>query len=142
MPRTCIIGSLSCQTVVAPKSGNKITSLFFRTEIVEFYNLRGGKERIFDDMNNGFGWDRLPKSFMAENNVFLLLTALIRNFYKAIIQRLDVKRFGLKATSRIKAFVFRFVSVPAKWIRTSRRYVLNIYTCNNTYADVFQTDFG
>ena len=89
-------------------------------EIVGFYNLRGGKERIFDDMNNGFGWDRLPKSFMAENTVFLLLTALIRNFYKAIIQRLDVKKFGLNATSRIKAFVFRFISVPAKWIRTSR----------------------
>ena len=35
------------------------------------YNLRGGKERIFDDMNNGFGWSRLPKSFMAENTVFL-----------------------------------------------------------------------
>jgi transposase len=79
---------------------------------------------------------------MAENTVFLLLTALIRNFYKAIIHRLDVKRFGLNATSRIKAFVFRFVSVPAKWIRTSRRYVLNIYTCNNAYADIFQTDFG
>ena len=44
-------------------------------DIVEFYNLRGGKERIFDDMNNGFGWSRLPKSFMAENTVFLLLTA-------------------------------------------------------------------
>ena len=99
-------------------------------------------ERIFDDMNNGFGWNRLPKSFIAESTVFLLLTALIRNFYKAIIQRLDVKRFGLNATSRIKAFVFRFISVPAKWIRTSRRYVLNIYTCNNAYADIFQTDFG
>ena len=48
-------------------------------EIVEFYNLRGGKERIFDDMNNGFGWDRLPKFFMAENTVFLLLTALRAN---------------------------------------------------------------
>jgi len=47
-------------------------------EIVEFYNLRDGKERIFDDMNNGFGWARLPKSFMAENTVFLLLTAMIR----------------------------------------------------------------
>ena len=81
-------------------------------EIVEFYNLRGGKERIFDDMNNGFGWDRLPKSFVAENTVFLLLT------------------------------VFKFISVPAKWIKTSRRYVLNIYTCNNAYSDVFQTDFG
>ncbi len=69
-------------------------------------------------------------------------TGIIHNFYKAIIQRLDVKKFGLNATSRIKAFVFRFISVPAKWIRTSRRYVLNIYTCNNAYADVFQTDFG
>ena len=43
-------------------------------DIVEFYNKRGGKERIFDDMNNGVGWSRLPKSFMAENTVFLLLT--------------------------------------------------------------------
>ena len=38
---------------------------------------------------------------MAENTVFLLLTALIRNFYKTNIHRLEVKRFGLKATSRI-----------------------------------------
>ena len=79
---------------------------------------------------------------MEENTVFLLLTALIRNFYKFIMERLDVKRFGLKATSRIKAFVFKFISVPAKWVRTSRQYVLNIYSCNNAYADVFQNDFG
>ena len=71
-----------------------------------------------------------------------LIVGIIRNFYKAIIQRLDVKKFGLNVTSRIKAFVFRFISVPAKWIKTSRRYVLNIYTCNYAYADVFQTDFG
>lgn len=31
----------------------------------------------------------------------------------------DVKRFGLNTTSRIKAFVFRFVSIPAKRIITS-----------------------
>ena len=37
------------------------------------YFCGGGKERIFDDLNNGFGWARLPKSFMAENTVFLLL---------------------------------------------------------------------
>ena len=89
-------------------------------EIVEFYNLRGGKERIFDDMNNGFGWGRLPKLFMAENTVFLLMTALIRNFYKFLMGRMDTKAFGQKKTSRIKAFVFKFISVPAKWIRTAR----------------------
>ena len=32
-----------------------------------------------------------------------LIVGIIRNFYKAIIQRLDVKKFGLNATSRIKA---------------------------------------
>ena len=34
------------------------------------------------------------------------------------------------------------ISVPAKWVRTSRQYVLNIYSCNNAYADVLQNDFG
>ena len=111
-------------------------------DIVEFYNKRGGKERIFDDMNNGFGWNRLPKSFMAENTVFLLLTALIHNFYKTIISKLDTKAFGLKETSRIKAFVFSFISVPAKWIMTARQYVLNIYTENRAYARPFITEFG
>ena len=111
-------------------------------DIVEFYNMRGGKERIFDDMNNGFGWGRLPKSFMAENTVFLLLTALIRNFYKAIMQRIEVKKFGLKETSRIKTFVFKFISVPAKWIKTARQYVLNIYTDNHAYAEAFKTSSG
>lgn len=106
-------------------------------EIVEFYNLRGGKERIFDDMNNGFGWKRLPKSFMAENTVYMLMTALIRNFYKTIIKRMNVKDFGLSTTSRIKTFVFKFISVPAKWIKTSREYRLNIYTVNPAYARVF-----
>lgn len=107
-------------------------------EIVEFYNLRGGKERIFDDMNNGFGWKRLPKSFMAENTVYLLMTALIRNFYKTIIKRMNVKEFGLSTTSRIKTFVFKFISVPAKWIKTSREYRLNVYTDNPAYAIVFK----
>ena len=106
-------------------------------EIVEFYNLRGGKERIFDDMNNGFGWARLPKSFMAENTVFLLLTAMIRNFYKFLMGRIDAKAFGLEKCSRIKAFVFKFISVPAKWIRTARHYELNIYTDNKSYLNPF-----
>ena len=66
-------------------------------------------------MNNGFGWNRLPKSFMAENTVFLLLTALIRNFYKLIIANVDLKEVGLKPTSRIMAFVFRFIFPFAEW---------------------------
>lgn len=107
-------------------------------DIVEFYNLRGGKERIFDDMNNGFGWKLLPKSFLSENTVYLLMTALIRNFYKMIIKRINVKDFGLSHTSRIKAFVFKYISVAAKWVKTAGTYRLNIYTGNFAYARVFK----
>lgn len=106
-------------------------------EVVEFYNQRGGKERILDDLSNGFGWNRLPKSFMAENTVFLLLTALVRNFYKLLMQSKEISAFGLKTTSRIKAFVFQYISVPAKWVHTARQYVLNIYSENKAYASVF-----
>ena len=72
-------------------------------DIVEFTTSVGAKSVYSNDMNNGFGWNRLPKSFMSENTVFLLLTALIHNFYKTIISKLDTKAFGLKETSRIKA---------------------------------------
>ena len=54
-----------------------------------------------------------------------------------VMGRLDTKAFGLKKTSRIKAFVFKFISVPAKWIRTARHYELNIYTDNQSYLNPF-----
>ena len=73
---------------------------------------------------------------------FLLLTALIRNFYKAIMLRTEVKKFGLKKTSRIKAFVFKFISVPAKWIKTPRQHVPDIYTGSHAYVEAFQTSSG
>ena len=78
-------------------------------------------------------------SFMAENAVYLLMTALIRNFYKTIIRKLNVKDFGLSISSRIKTFVFKYISVAAKWIRTSRTYVLNIYTENPAYNCLLYT---
>ena len=49
--------------------------------------------------NNGFGWVRLPKSFMAGDTVFLLLTELIRNFYKFLMDRIDAKAFGQQIIS-------------------------------------------
>ena len=59
-----------------------------------------------------------------------------------IMGRLDTKAFGLKKTSRIKAFVFKFISVPAKWIRTARHYELNIYKHNKSYQAPFALTGG
>ena len=69
----------------------------------------------------------------------LLVNALLATGQLKSGQEYD---FGLRATSRIKTFVFKFISVPAKWIKTSRRHVLNIYSDNYAYANLFKTDFG
>ena len=98
-------------------------------EIVEFYNQRGASERTFDMQNNDFGWKHLPFSFMKENTVFMILTALIRNFYVWLVGKVAVnKAFGLEATSRVKRFVFRFVQVPFRWVFRSRQWHLQLFT--------------
>ncbi len=48
-----------------------------------------------------------------QNTVFLLLTAMIRNFYKFLMGRIDAKAFGLEKCSRIKAYVFKFFASKA-----------------------------
>lgn len=98
-------------------------------EVVEFYNQRGTSERTFDMQNNDFGWKHLPFSFMKENTVFMIITALIRNFYVWLVGRIAAnKAFGLEATSRVKKFVFRFVQVPFRWVLRSRQWHLQLFT--------------
>ena len=98
-------------------------------EVVRFYNARGASERNFDMQNNDFGWKHLPFSFMKENAVFLLVTAMAKNFYLYLVEKLSRKGVeGLSPTSRMKHLLFTFVIVPAKWIKTGRRWILNLYT--------------
>ena len=87
-----------------------------------------GKTTVTVDCKNGVPF----YTVMFEGNIVIEASSL----------GLDTKAFGLKETSRIKAFVFSFISVPAKWIMTARQYVLNIYTENRAYARPFKTGFG
>lgn len=96
--------------------------------VVRFYNARGASERLFDVLNNDFGWSKLPCSFLAENTSFMLMTAMYANFYTYIIGEYSRKVDWLKPTDRLKKFIFRFITVSAKWIRTGRREVLKLFT--------------
>jgi len=97
-------------------------------QIVAFYNKRGSSERVFDVMNNDFGWSKLPCSFLSENTAFMILTAILANFYRYLISRYSESVPWLKPTWRLKKFIFRFITVPAKWIRSGRRNILKLYT--------------
>ena len=76
-------------------------------------------------------------SFMAENMVLMMITAMLKNFYLYLVRYISEKVKPLKKTSRLKAFILHFVSVPAKWVRTGRQNVLNLYTNKTYYSEVF-----
>ena len=61
----------------------------------------------------------------------------LKNFYLYLVRHISDKVKPLKKTSRLKAFILHFVSVPAKWVRTGRQNVLNLYTNKTYYAEVF-----
>ena len=65
------------------------------------------------------------------------VTAMLKNFYLYLVRHISDKVKPLKKTSRLKAFILHFVSVPAKWVRTGRQNVLNLYTNKTYYAEVF-----
>ena len=99
-----------------------------KKQITSFYNKRGSSERTFDAMNNDFGWSNLPCSFLNENTSFMIMTALYANFYSFMVSSFSEKLSWIKANFRLKKFVFRFITVAAKWIKTGRQHVLRLYT--------------
>ena len=96
--------------------------------IIEYYNNRGASEKIFDVMNNDFGWKRMPFSFLNENNTFMIITAMIKNFYTYFVALVSNKFENIMPTTRIKKFVFRFISVAGKWVHQGRSWVLKLYS--------------
>lgn len=96
-------------------------------QIVLFYNRRGNMEKQFDILKNDFGWNNMPFSKLKQNTVFLYVTAICRNLYNKIINYFSGKVKGLKPNFRMKKFLFRFIIMPAKWVRRGRQVQLNIY---------------
>jgi len=97
-------------------------------EIIEYYNQRGSVEKIFDVMNNDFGWKHLPFSFLNENAAFMIIMAMIKNFYNFVLEKISKVFTNISTTTRLKRFIFRFISVAGKWVFQGRRWILKLYT--------------
>lgn len=99
-------------------------------QVISKYNQRGACEKNFDVQNNDFGWGHLPFSTMEDNTVFLLFTAMLKNFYQYLLSKISRVFPSLDMKSRLKRFVFAFIVIPAKWVCVARQWTLNIYTKN------------
>jgi len=105
-------------------------------EVIEYYNQRGSSEKIFDIQNNDFGWNHLPTSNMAANTVYLIITAMLKNFYNYLVEKVSKVFTDILPTSRLKRFIFRFIAVSGRYVYRGRQWVLQLYT-NRPYEKVF-----
>jgi len=96
--------------------------------VIEYYNQRGSSEKLFDVMNNDFGWKHLPASFLNQNNTFMILTAMIKNFYNYFIKLVADKFEDISPTTRVKRFIFRFITVAGRWVEQGREWILKLFT--------------
>ena len=96
-------------------------------DVVLFYNQRGLMEKKFDVIKNDFGWNHMPFSSLNTNTVFLYLMSMCKNIYHVIIQRFSKRFKAINPSFRIKKFIFRFIILPAKWIKKSRQNILRVY---------------
>jgi hypothetical protein len=96
--------------------------------IIEYYNGRGASEKTFDIQNNDFGWNHLPTSDMAANTTYLIITAMLKNFYNYLAGKVSKVFSDILPTSRLKRFIFRFISVPGRYVFRGKQWILQLYT--------------
>ncbi len=85
-------------------------------KIVNFYNKRGAVERVFDELKNSFCWSNLPFSYLDENVVFLIISAMAYGVFKYVVRKFAKKTKWVKRNWRLKNFIFHFLTVPALWL--------------------------
>ncbi len=96
--------------------------------VIEYYNQRGSSEKLFDIMNNDFGWKHLPTSFLNTNNTFMIIMAMIKNFYNYFVKQVAEKFEDITPTTRVKRFIFRFITVAGRWVEQGRERILKLFT--------------
>ena len=79
-------------------------------------------------LNKDFGWKHLPCSDMEYNTVYLIMTAMIKNFYQYILPKISKVFKNIPPTTRLKRFIFRFIFVAARLVYQNRVWKLKLYT--------------
>lgn len=106
--------------------------------VTRFYNGRGDSEKNFDILNNDFNCNRLPFSFLDANMVYWFVAAISFTLFEWIKRIFFDKKVIENTTMRCKKFLFDFMILPAKWIKTGRQWVYKIFTTRTCYKPLFE----
>jgi Transposase DDE domain group 1 len=106
-------------------------------QCITFYNQRGCEgEHHFKELDYDFGWNKLPFQNLAMNTIYMYATTVAYLLFNCSKVKYAGETTFVKPQMRLKNFILHFVTLPAKWIKSARRYVLKIFTAKD-YSRVF-----
>jgi hypothetical protein len=108
-------------------------------EVIFFYNGRGCEgEHHFKELDYDFGWNKLPFDNMEMNTIYMYMTMVAFLLFNIFKHDYASKLDFVNPQMQLKNFIFHFVNVVARWIKSGRQWILNIYTPKN-YSPLWQT---
>lgn len=108
-------------------------------ECIETYNQRGcDGEHHFKEFDYDFNWTKLPFDNMEMNTVYMYAMLVAYILFNAVKMAYAQKLQFVKPEMRIKSFILHFVTLPAKWVKTGRQWILKIFTTKD-YSPLFVT---
>lgn len=101
-------------------------------DLIDFYNQRGCEgEHHFKELDYDFNWNKLPFDNMEMNTTFMYAALVAYILFNACKKAFAEKVDFVWAAMRLKNFILHFITLPAKWISTGRRWVLKLFTHKN-----------
>lgn len=98
-------------------------------DCIKTYNGRGCEgEHHFAELDYDFNWNKLPFDNMEMNTIYLYAMAVGYLLFNTVKNSYARKLSFVNSAMRMKAFILHFVTTPARWIKTGRRWILNLYT--------------
>ena len=97
-------------------------------DVVHFYNQRGEQWTHFRWTQQRLWLAASTQILYGREYRFLNCDGAHKKPLQATYEWCRHQVFRSEEKSRIKNFIFKLVSVPAKWKRVARRQVLNVYT--------------
>ena len=106
-------------------------------DVIEFYNHRGCEgEHHFKELDYDFGWTKLPFDNMEMNTIYMYATIIGYLLFNTFKYKYSQKLAFVSPQMRLKNFILHFVTLTAKWIKKSRRQILQIFT-NRDYSPLW-----
>jgi hypothetical protein len=96
-------------------------------QVIAFYNQRGTMETYFTHLLNDWSWKRLPFSYLNQNHVFMIVSAIAHTIYRHLLKKFSQRTTFVKPSFRLKNFISHFIAVALEWVVEDKEKIPRFY---------------